>query len=611
MKLNHMIAIGIFLVAYLASLIRFGALHFHAWRGSPDLDDAERVIRVAHWQLEPGFREAMQWAMDAYNALPHVREANVRVEQLAITAVLYNQFMNVHLISGTAPDIANRGRTRLVQGNNIARFYTALGEYINDPNPYNHRCYLDPDLPEELVRFLESAPWKDTFVDGMLGGYDWALNDYYSVPVSGFGALRLFYNRALLRDIKEYMANAVTADPQPEWVQRAWIHETAEGTRGFLPDTPELRAWLQHEEPPDTLGRLLLYCEGVRAYARERNLPYLVPISGSNYDEGNLAFLYKRIFLSHFADDLIHVPGENLRPIDALAGWESGVWSFRSPPFQSYLEFARTISDYFPRGFLGLDREQAQRRFVLGNAALISSGAWDASSIFLGAHQRDRPGDRFDIEVTRAPMPAPGERWHEYLPMNVTEASFVIGTPLAINQQTPHFRWALDFLMFLSSQPVNEEFAHRSSWLPAVIGAEPSEFMRPFMPEPAGIPPNVSINFMWAGGALQSIYTGALKLFITGDIDADEFIDRVERFLRNPRTGVHSRWVRERQAATDFSRARDRAISMEEFRNVFREDDAAMERLASLFHGSLMIDRGLFPVQLWQRYHGDAPYPSF
>lgn len=612
MKLNNIIVFGIIVTAYVVSAVRFGLLQMQIRRTRVDRDDAERVLRVTHWQLEPGFREAMQWAIDRYNALPHVQAANVRIEQLAITERVYNQFMNVHLISGTAPDIANRGKTRLVQGNNMARFYTALGEYISDPNPYNQPQYLNPGLPDDLVDFLENAPWQDTFVDGMLGGYDWTLNDYYAIPISGLGSLRLFYNRTLLRDIKAFLAEAVEADPQPDWLRHCWIRKDEGGAEaGFLPDTPSLRAWLEHGEPPETLGQFFLYCEAVQAYAKARAMPFLVPISGSNYDPGNLAFLYKRIFTSHFADDLIEVPGENLRQIEALAGWESGIWSFRSPPFKAFLDFSRIISTYFPRGFLGLDREQAQRRFILGNAAIISSGAWDASGIFLGAQQRDRPEDRFEVIVTPAPMPAADERWQEYLPMNVTEASFVAGTPLAINQQTPHFRWALDFLQFMSSHSINEEFAQRANWLPAIVGAEPSDFMRPFMPIPAGLPPNVSVNLIWVGGGLQNVYTGALKLFMTGDIDADEFIERVERFLRNPRTGMHSRWVRELQWAQDFSRARDRAVGVEEFRMTFREDETAMDRLKSLFHGSLMMDRGVFPLQLWQRHHGDAPYPEF
>lgn len=611
MKWNNIIAIGILVSAYAVSAIRFATLQLQIRRTAADRDDAERVIRVTHWQLEPGFREAMQWAIDEYNALPHVQAANVRVEQLAITERVYNQFMNVHLISGTAPDIATRGMTRLIQGNNVARFYTPLSEYIGDPNPYNAPELLSPDLPPELAEFLSTASWRDTFLDGMLGGYDRLLNDYYAIPVSNFGSLRLFYNQTYLQDVKAFALSAVQAIPQPDWVQGLWLRGEGQQATGYLPDTPALRAWLANDSAPDTLGQLIFYCEAVQAFAREHDLPFLVPISGSNYDPSNLAFLYKPIFLSHFTEEVKLLPGEGLRHIQSLAAWEAGRWSFDSPPYYAFLDFAQKVSRYFPRGFLGLDREQAQRRFILGNAAIISSGAWDASGIFLGAAGRDREEDRFEVVVTRPPMAIEGERWHEYLPMNRTEASFTTGVPLAINQKTPHFRWALDFLKFMSSQPINQEFSRRANWLPAIAGAEPTDFMRPFMPEPEGIPGNLSISLQTAGGGLQNVYTGALKLLMTGDIDRQEFRERIERFLANPRVGMQSLWIRDLQRNLDASRARDRTVSVEEYRVLFHDDDAARTRLHSLFLTSLNNDKGLPAIWLWRTFNGDEPFPSF
>jgi len=607
-KWNNVIAIGILLAAYAVSAVRFASLTLQIRNSEADRDDAERVIRVTHWQLEPGFREAMQWAIDEYNALPHVREANVRVEQLPITERVYNQFMNVHLISGTAPDIATKGMTRLIQGNNAAKFYTPLGEHINAPNPYNTRDRLSPDLPEDVKHLLETAPWRETFVDGMLGGYDPTLNDYYAVPISNFGASRFFYNRTLLRQVKQFIAEQLDLNPQPSWLQAVWLTRDGEQESGYIPDTPRLREWLSHYDPPATLGQFILYCKAIEAFAVDRNRPFLIPISGSNYDPSNMALIYKPIFLSHFREQMKLTPGENIRQIQALAAWEAGRWSFRDPPYSAFLEFARLASSFFPRGFLGLDREQAQRRFILGNAAIISSGAWDASGIFLGAANRDREEDRFEVVVARPPMPAPDERWHEFLPMDRSEAASTTGVPLAINQQTPHFQWALDFLQFMSSQPVNQEFSKRANWLPAITGAEPTDFMRPFMPIPEGMPLNTSIMLNQTGGSLQNIFTGALKLFMTGDIGQEEFIHRVERFLKNPHTGMPALWARDLQNLQDGARARDRSISVEEFRYGFRDDQKAFARLTSLFSTSLTTDRGIPTLLLWNQFNEEAPF---
>src|SRR5690606_10709047 len=161
----------------------------------------KKIIRVTHWQLEPGYRQGLQWAIDEYNKLPHVKAAKVEVVQAPIPQRIYNQFMNVHLISGTAPDISAKGFTRLIQGNALARFYAPLGDYVEEPNPYNTQEYQIPGLPDELSNYLKNARWMDTFFDGMQGGYDNGLNDYYAISVSTTGGVRLFYNMDILASV--------------------------------------------------------------------------------------------------------------------------------------------------------------------------------------------------------------------------------------------------------------------------------------------------------------------------------------------------------------------------------------------------------------------------
>jgi hypothetical protein len=128
------VAAGILLVAYLFSVVRF--LYISVTNQETD-EGTGGIVRVTHWQLEPGFREAMDWAIAKYNAQPKVIEAGITIEQAAITERVFTQFMNVHLISGTAPDIAAKGHSNIIKGNALARFYTPLGEYVNQPNPYN------------------------------------------------------------------------------------------------------------------------------------------------------------------------------------------------------------------------------------------------------------------------------------------------------------------------------------------------------------------------------------------------------------------------------------------------------------------------------------------
>ena len=66
------IAVFILLGAFILSAVRFSLLETSSL---DEWEDGAKVIRVAHSQLEPGFREALELVMGEYNQLPHVQEA--------------------------------------------------------------------------------------------------------------------------------------------------------------------------------------------------------------------------------------------------------------------------------------------------------------------------------------------------------------------------------------------------------------------------------------------------------------------------------------------------------------------------------------------------------
>jgi raffinose/stachyose/melibiose transport system substrate-binding protein len=597
------LALILLLLGYLVSAGRVFYLKMGGIAGEEA--GTENVIRVAHWQLEPGYREGLQWAIDRYNELPHVREAGLRVEQLAISERIYNQFMNVHLISGTAPDIAAKGMTRLIQGNNVAKFYAALGDYVNEPNPYNAFEFLSPDLDPDLREFLATAPWRNTFIDGMQGGFDHTVNDFNAVPVSTWGSVRMFYNRTLLRDGKQFLATAMAQDPQPDWLRSSWMREEDGRTRGFLPEDERLHRWLRDlDAPPETLGQLFLYCEAISALARERGRPTLVPISGSGYMQGDLSKAYEPLFTANLVDQVDVEPGTGASPLEAVVAWDRGRWNFETPAVREYYAFARAMSRYFPTGFLGLDREQAQRRFVLGDAAMIASGAWDASGIFAGAT------GRFEVAVTVPPVPAEGERWSEFIRYYRSEANLVTGVPLAVNMRSSHFEWALDFLKFATSQPINEAFNQRAAWLPSVIGAAPVEQMQPFAPVVEGSPQSFGFIFDYAPAVLRNQWTSQAKLLMTGDISYEQFVQRIETFLKNPQLGVRNLWMRQLQTNRDQSRAMDRTVSAESLKLHLMPETADVDRVTTLFLRSIQGDRGVSIRNWWNNETPDEPFPG-
>jgi len=96
-------------------------------------DPTVKTIRICHWQLESGYREGLQQVIDAYNTL-HAAD-RIRVLQVPVTEKVYAQWLNVNLIADNAPDIAEMGKARLAQGENVAKYFMPLGREILAPNP--------------------------------------------------------------------------------------------------------------------------------------------------------------------------------------------------------------------------------------------------------------------------------------------------------------------------------------------------------------------------------------------------------------------------------------------------------------------------------------------
>ena len=84
------IAAFLLLGAFIVSAVRFYSVSRSLDGGSEE--NSSKVIRVTHWQLEPGFREALQWAIDEYNQLPEVKAAGITVMQTPIAERVYRAY---------------------------------------------------------------------------------------------------------------------------------------------------------------------------------------------------------------------------------------------------------------------------------------------------------------------------------------------------------------------------------------------------------------------------------------------------------------------------------------------------------------------------------------
>jgi ABC-type glycerol-3-phosphate transport system substrate-binding protein len=604
---TNWLALALLIGAFGVSAVRFYIVSGSLESGEEGVGSG--IIRVAHWQLEPGFREALQWAIDEYNALPEVQAAGITVMQSPIAEKVYNQFMNVHLISGTAPDIAVKNESQLIKGNALAKFYTPLGSYVEAPNPYNAVKYQAPDLLKTFSASLAKASWRDTFFDGLQGGYEETLSDYYAIPICTWGGTRMIYNLSILRAVKEFAAGEALKDPQPKWLESVW--RDSSNSEGYLPAATGGK-WLENDLEPQTLGQLMLYCFAVEAYKEAKSIDYLVPVAASRYPVNLLHGLYSTELLSVFWEAFSLELGKMPMPLEPLNGFVNDVWGFEHPAIKEYFKFIETVAGFYPQGFLGLDREQAQRRFVLGQAAILSTGGWDATSIYEGIKDRSDPKDRFELKITTEPFPVAGERWAEILTMRTSEAGAKGEVPFAINKQSAHFDWALDFLRFISSHRINEGFAERAGWLPVISGAKAPEAVKAFVPIPEGIPQYFAINMGDSSVPLtiRNTWSSTIKLYLTGDIDYNDMAQRITEVIENPVIGLQRAWVSMLQQQEDKSRANQRALSVERLSAMLGSEDAAARERSNVYLG-LIEDEGVNLRRWWHELHPDVPYPTY
>ncbi len=606
LPLNY-IGVFLLLVVFGLSLAQVLSNSFNAGEITAFGKGGKKIIRIAHWQLEPGYRDAMDQMIANYNALPKVKEANIEVQQVPVTEKVYGQWLNVHLMSGTAPDICEKGFAKMTSGDYVARFFEPLGDYVAKPNPYNQPEYLPAELKQKytgLVKQLTESPWRETFNDGMRGGWDDKLQNHYAVPTSFFGAIRLYYNVTLINEAKKLIREELAKPAYDDWMAYR-----IDG--GFVKADAKLKEWASTNEPPQTLGQLLLSCSAIRHIAKLKGQDKLVPIAGSSYSQNMFADAYKIPFLSAYAQEVDMNVNSTITPLETYAAWEAGVWSFEDDRVKAYYKCIEEVCKEFPPGFLALGRDQAINRFVLGQAAMVASGAWDANGIMKGASGHSDPSKDFEVGIMPFPLPAQGEKWGEYISYPANEAQATAGAPYAVTQRSPNVEWAIDFLQYMSSYSVNQQFNRDAGWIPVIMGTSPTELMQPFSPTPFGLSKGAGVNFYPGSTNIRTIYEGQLWLYMSGDISYDDFAARVVEGLENPQNGIRRLWYAEWEKSRSYHRNNERMLATQKIRQLFKNDPTASDKY---IRGTFSVVAGNHGNDIrsdWKQIHPDKEFPEY
>lgn len=314
-KIANAIGLALLLVGFTVAatrvLLRTPALT------NPDLV----VIRIAHWQLEPGLRGAIDHLARLYEE----QNPGVKVEQIAVPQRLYEQWTRVRLIGETAPQLIQVSRK--FDDETFARYFVPLDDAVEIPNPHNR------DTP------FADVPWRDTFLDGMSGHASYRPNllAHYAAPVSAF-TVRMFYNQSL------------------------W--------RRLFGDRPV----------PSTYEEFLAICAETTPRATRQALS-VIPIAGARETAPMLIDQLVASQTQRLVQDLSRTRNLLLSAPEIAIAHLRGEWDLDTPAFLDALAIAREVGLSLQSGYTQLGREDAIFHFVQGRALMMVSGSWDSPGL--------------------------------------------------------------------------------------------------------------------------------------------------------------------------------------------------------------------------------------
>lgn len=411
----------------LLALVVIGSIAKVLTTHTEEARDGRRTVRLAHWQLESGLRNALDAVISEYESL----HPDVNIEQVPVPERLGKNWMRTQLVGGTAPTIIQIGGMGITD-EVLARYFLPISAYLESPNPYN----ADTELAQ--------TPWRETFIDLLASppAYNPGLLEYYGISATVF-VIRIYYNVDLLKRITG------------------------------------------SEETPENYGEFLELCQQVIEYGKEKREAGrpgdILPIAGSKYNAPMMindlfAGITQQLVLKTFPDSTLSATADT-----TTLAYLQGIWNWNSPDIVKALDVTREIGQYMQPGFLQLGRDDAMFYFAQQRALMICTGSFDATSI--------RVQSPFRVGVFKMPLPS-GEdpEFANYIAGQFSEGSTGTGFTLGIVRNAPHVDDAINFLRFLSSRRGNQILSEKSGWLPAIVGVDLPEAMLPFKPLLEGYP---------------------------------------------------------------------------------------------------------------------------
>lgn len=394
---------------------------------------------------------------------------DVLIEQIAVPVRSYPAWLRTRLVGDTAPDITGMMG---VNAETAGRYFLPLDPWLDQPNPHN------AGTP------LEGLPWRQTSADGL----DSMRRSYAPVTGEIFGfnlqinTLRLYYNRALLR--------AVTGS----------------------------------DEPPTDFAAFRALQEKVAAYNRDRGTRIVPVASCGPYAQ----MLFNELIPTQTQRLAVELsPTRNLvyPPTDLAIAFLRGELGYDTPAIRSGLNLLRDVTALMPPGFTQLQRDDALFAYLQQQAVMFYAGSWD-----YGVLVRDGP---FPTGLVRLPTPG---RDHPIYGQNVlgpvSEAADRAEAALGVVRNSRHPEAAVDFLRFLTSRAVAENFTRNSHRISAIVGTPPPPDAPGLASVPKGEVQGFPVDFFnLPGGNASNLFQRNLHLALGPKGDVDAFIRAIEASL--------------------------------------------------------------------------------
>lgn len=440
--------------------------------GTDEKETGVPVVRILHWQLEGGVREAFDELANNYErmykenvpkarallaklkaeGLPEeaIREKmaapdpaldgptrshvtmlldhgslpdEIDIKQLPITERAYRQYVTTQCIGGTAPDLIQFGNKLDMRF--MSRYFLSIAKQLQQPNPYNAGSKLD------------GTPWIDTFNDGLNSALDQDAAEYFGVGLSAF-TVRLFYNMDLM--------------------------EKATGS----------------DEPPQTFREFIEACQKMRAWAEREEREEFVPIAAADYQVQQFMGNYRGAVTLRFSFEQDWDYNAFADATETTFGYLRGDYDFKDDDTIAMLKMTNDVAQHFPKGFMSMKRQESSFLFTQEKAAFILTGSWEAMSL-MGQSE-------FRIGVMNLPIPTRQHpQYGEVVSGRVKEelgTGFLLGLVHFYSDKKRSM--VFDFLHYATTKENNEQFNRTCRWIPVIKGAHPRKELMGFMPEREG-----------------------------------------------------------------------------------------------------------------------------